>query len=92
MKEAQRNWTQIENEDYGFDTRDRKINAYRRATVESVKSTFREIFFDNPRRLNVKVYSQNEFKNDRSELIAKNAKFYEMLGTEVVEIKDMKTF
>lgn len=92
MKEASRNWSQIENEDYGFDTRERKINAYRRATVESVKNTFREIFFDNPRRLNVKIYSQKEFSNDRSEWISRNAEFYEMFGTEQVEIKDMKRF
>lgn len=46
MKEAQRNWTQIENEDYNFDTRVRKIDAYRRISVESLKNTFRGLFFD----------------------------------------------
>jgi len=33
MKEAERNWTQIENEHYSFDRRDQLISSYRRATV-----------------------------------------------------------
>lgn len=50
------------------------------------------MFFENARRLNIKIYSQKEFANDRTDLVKQNQNYYESLGMELEEIKDMKKF
>ena len=51
------NWGHILKKEYEFDIIEKRIAAYKKVTLDQVKNLFRKIFFDNPRRLNIKIHS-----------------------------------
>lgn len=55
--EASFNWGQILTDEYNFDSDLQKIAAVERVTKERLMATFNEVFFDNPRRINLKIHS-----------------------------------
>ena len=58
--EAQRNWGEIANEHYNFDTKEQRIAALEKVSLPDVQALFRTLFTE-PRRLNVKIYSHKHF-------------------------------
>lgn len=56
-QECEYNVLQIKQGDLNFDRREQIIAALERVTVEKVNALFTEVFFKNPRRLNLKVHS-----------------------------------
>ena len=55
--EASFNWNEIDDDELTFDSDLKKIEALERVSKESLMACFEEIFFDNPRRVNLKVHS-----------------------------------
>ena len=45
--ECARHWGQIQNEEYQFDERAKKIECYKNATVEDIKAMFDQAVFEN---------------------------------------------
>ena len=55
--ESMFNWAEVASEEWNFDSDLKKIEAIQNVTKERLMATFREIFFDNPRRFNTKIHS-----------------------------------
>ncbi|CDW84143.1 insulin-degrading enzyme [Stylonychia lemnae] len=78
-QEAGRYWDEILTGDYEFSSREIKIEALRQVQKQDVIEYFNELFFNNPKRLNLKFYSHGHFDN-KDELnanIQANQKFYQ---------------
>lgn len=90
--EAQRYWSQICDEEYDFDSRQQRIDSYKAVTVDDITALYKQLVFDNARRLNMKVYSQESQQQDRSEEIKLNQKFYEECGLAEETIDDVSRF
>jgi len=57
--EANRFWNEVKgnNGAVDFNRSEKKINALKNVTKESVQAWFNKIFFEEPRRINLKLYS-----------------------------------
>mmetsp|Transcript_25543 Transcript_25543/g.39314 ORF Transcript_25543/g.39314 Transcript_25543/m.39314 type:complete len:82 (+) Transcript_25543:1678-1923(+) len=66
--------------------------ALEKITVEDVNALFEDMFFENPRRLNIKLHSQNHLKNEEEVAKAneKNQEWYSDLET--TEVEKIKLF
>ena len=51
------NWSQLRSNDYDFDWTEKRIASLEKVTPEQVNALFMEVFFENPRRLNIKIHS-----------------------------------
>ena len=77
--EADTHWSCLEDECYEFDQKERMIEAYENVTSEMVNQKFLELFFENPRRLHIKITSENH--QEEEGVKEKNMEFYrELLG------------
>ena len=76
--EATFNWGEIVSEDWTFDSNLQKIAAIERVTKERLMACFNEIFFQNPRRINLKVHSHahRDDTDARATSIALNDAYY----------------
>ena len=72
-------WSEIVDGDYEFDRRAKKIAALEKITKEDVINLFNVLFFDNPKRINVKFYSHAhwEMKDDILSYEKLNQEFFE---------------
>eukprot|EP00347_Sterkiella_histriomuscorum_P004511 403360183 len=61
-QEAGKYWHEILEGDYEFDERQKKIEALGKVTRDQVVDYFNNLFFNNPKRLNIKMYSQKHFE------------------------------
>ena len=57
-----------------FKNRDKVIEAYGKVTYQDITKMFNTLFFENPRRLNLKVYSAKHMPNE--EMAQTNQDFY----------------
>ena len=57
IQQANDNWSSICDDNLKFNSRERLMAALEAVTPEIVNAKFNELFFDNSRRLNVKLYS-----------------------------------
>ena len=57
QQEAQLNWAQLTSKEFDFDRREQQIAAMQSVTAEEVNALMTEVFFQNPRRINLKVHS-----------------------------------
>ena len=59
--------------------RQQKIERYEKITPREIKAVFREVFFENPRRLNVKIFSHKHKADEEKRKVSKNLNeaFYE---------------
>ena len=55
--EADFSWLHIQKEQFNFDLREQQIAALEKVTTKQVNELFLEVFFKNPRRLNMKIHS-----------------------------------
>ena len=55
--EAMFNWGEINTDEYSFDSDQQKIAAIERVTKERLLACFENVFFKNPRRINIKTHS-----------------------------------
>ena len=55
--EAAINWGHILKKEFDFNLRDKRIEAYEKVTPDDVRTIFRKVFFENPRRINMKIHS-----------------------------------
>lgn len=93
--EAQRSWNQIMEEEYDFDVRNQKIETLKSITVADIKDLFDTLLFKNPRRLNVKIYSQDAHvdADKRKESETLNSAFYNKYSVAQTETgSDIRTF
>lgn len=71
--ETNSHWKKILSEKK-FRNRDKKIEAYRKVTYQDIIEMFNTLFFENPRRFNLKVYSAKHITNE--EIAQTNQDFY----------------
>ena len=94
------NWSQLRSKDYEFDYTEKRISSFEKVTTEQVNALFMEVFFENPRRLNLKIHSHKhknvvETRKTSQEL---NKAFYKIYETEYgkslnfVNIDDIEEF
>ena len=93
-QEAKLNWLQIELNDLNFDRREKVIEALEKVTTEQVNTLFMEVFFENPRRLNLKIHSHThrDDKVTRQTSIDSNADFYKSIDEKIggdLQIKEI---
>ena len=92
--EADTYWSCLEDECYEFDQKERMIEAIENVTCEMVNQQFIHLFFENPRRLHIKVNSENH--KEEEGVKEKNMEFYKkLLGRPddlVYQISDVKEF
>ena len=55
--EATMNWGHILKEEFDFNLREQRIKQYEEVTADLVKKVFRNVFYDNVRRVNMKIFS-----------------------------------
>jgi hypothetical protein len=80
--------------------RQQKIERYEKITPGDIKAVFREVFFENPRRLNVKIFSHkhkaDEEKRKVSQLLNeafyKNAENFDGHAISLQKIDDIRLF
>ena len=72
------NWGHILKKELDFDLREQRIASYEKVTVEDVKKVFRNVFFNNPRRINMKIFSHahRDMAEKRKESQKLNEEFY----------------
>ena len=77
--EAVFNWGELSKDEWTFDSDVRKIEAIGSVTKERLLACFNEIFFQNPRRINMKVHSHahRDDTETRQSSQLLNASFYE---------------
>lgn len=72
----------VQSKELDFDRRDEKIKAMQLVTTEQVNALMKEIFFENPRRINLRLFSHahrdDEVKRKEAQEI--NASVYENLA------------
>ena len=76
--ESALNWNHIIKKELDFDLREQKIESYKNITVEAIRLIFRDVFFDNPRELIMKMFA-HEKRDDletRKESQLLNEAFY----------------
>ena len=65
MKEApDTHWSCLEDENFEFNQKERMIEALEKVTSETINNEFLELFFVNPRRLHMKITSENHSEED----------------------------
>ena len=62
MQESSEYWKAINNENYDFESKSKLIKFIENVTSEEVNQLFLKIFFQNKKRLNIKIYSDNHLK------------------------------
>ena len=55
--EASFNWSEISNNEDNFDSDLQLIEAIKRVTKDRLMACFNQVFFDNPRRINLRINS-----------------------------------
>jgi len=93
-EEANEHWGQLEDENFNFDHEERMIEALGRITTKQVTKAFDEMFFTNPRRLNIKICSEDHAKNaeEIENAKAENKKFYAQYGAKQNKVEDVASF
>ncbi len=81
LQETSDYWKAISNENYEFDSKKKLIRFIESVTPEEVNQLFLQLFFENQKRLNIKIYSDNHLKKqDEMEIAFKyNQNYYENL-------------
>eukprot|EP00352_Strombidinopsis_acuminata_P001144 CAMPEP_0176347442 /NCGR_PEP_ID=MMETSP0126-20121128/7061_1 /TAXON_ID=141414 ORGANISM="Strombidinopsis acuminatum, Strain SPMC142" /NCGR_SAMPLE_ID=MMETSP0126 /ASSEMBLY_ACC=CAM_ASM_000229 /LENGTH=97 /DNA_ID=CAMNT_0017695621 /DNA_START=1811 /DNA_END=2104 /DNA_ORIENTATION=- len=62
-QEAVRNWSAIVDDTYIFDLEVRLIEAIEKVTVEDLERIYKTMIFENPRRINLRMYSQKHLED-----------------------------
>ena len=77
-KEANKNWDQLTTKEIDFCRIEDKIDALMKVTPEQVNELFIELFFKNPRRLQLKIHSHahRDDTETRAKCQALNKEFY----------------
>lgn len=85
---------EIAEEDYEFDRTEKSLAAYQKVTKEQVISHFHNLFMDNPRRVNVKIYSHDSLNNgeERTQNHYLNLEFYKQHKATFENIENPKAF
>lgn len=83
--ECDMNWLQIKQNDLNFDRIEKVTAAVERVTVAKVNALFLEAFFENPRRLNLKIHSHVHRDDTATRKTSKdlNGVYYDKLGKEI---------
>lgn len=89
-QEHSANWSSLCDDNFDFDAKDRLIEALEAVTPEMVNAKFNQLFFENPKRVQIKLQSQNHMKNIEEIEKAKkeNIDFYTSLGIPKVNAID----
>jgi len=58
-------WSNLQDENLDFDSRKHTISALEQVTVEDVNQKFLQLFFESPKRVNVKLNSQNHLSTQK---------------------------
>ena len=58
MQEAYDNWSNIQEYNFQFDKREKIIKAIGILSTKQVNQKMKELFLDNPRRINIKLHSE----------------------------------
>ena len=78
--ESQSHWQHIVERRLNFDKRKQQIENIKKVTAQDVNEKYQEIFFLNPRRLNLRMHCKDKkFDQKKLENIEKNNKFYEKI-------------
>ena len=82
-EEASGNWDALVREEFEFNRREKMIEAYSKVKWEDVNALFEEVFFRNPRRLNLKIHSHAHKEQVESRQQSKDLsrEFYQRVGT-----------
>ena len=86
-EEASGNWDALVREEFEFNRREKMIEAYCKVKWEDVNALFEEVFFRNPRRLNLKIHSHAHKEQVESRQQSKDlcSEFYQRVGTKIGE-------
>jgi hypothetical protein len=77
LQETNSNWSQIQDECYSFDSKEKKIAAMNAVTVEQVNAKIESVFFKDVRRINLKTTAETQTVDE--EAVQKNTEFYKDL-------------
>lgn len=77
-QEAVRNWSAIIDKNFEFNTEEKLIQAIEKVTIEDLEKLYKTLIFENPKRINLRMYSHEHLKNKEQieESEVKNMDFY----------------
>jgi hypothetical protein len=81
-------------ESFDFDNKEKMIEAFKQISTDQVNQKFKSLFLQNPKRLNIKLHSEEHLPNKEESEKAKdeNEAFYKKHGVNNNKISNPKFF